>query len=80
VKVLGSGGSAPVVFKPGGVQRCVASFTLQERLSVFSLKIVMGFNSCSQVVTHPLHSFDVKYVQERCFKNESAYEEMYGVT
>ena len=39
VKVLRSGGSVPVVFKPGSVQRCVASYTLQERLSEFSLKL-----------------------------------------
>ena len=39
VKVLRSGGSAPVVFKPCSVRRCVASFTLQERLSEFSLKL-----------------------------------------
>lgn len=39
VKVLRSGGSSPVVFKPGSVQRCVASFTFQERLSDFSLKL-----------------------------------------
>jgi len=39
VKVLRSGGSAPIAFKPGSVQRCVASFTLQETLSNFSLKV-----------------------------------------
>ena len=38
VKVLRSGGSAPVVFKPDSVQSCVASFIVQERLSEFSLK------------------------------------------
>jgi hypothetical protein len=52
VKVLRSGGSAPVVFKLGSVQMCVASFTLQERLSEFSLKL-----SLDSIPAHMAHTY-----------------------
>jgi len=71
VKVLRSGGSSPVVFKPGSVKRCVVSFTLQERLSDVSLKL-----SRDSIPSRMSHTFialvDIKYVQESCFKIESA--------
>jgi len=51
VKVLRSGVSAPVVFKRGSVQRCVSSFTLQETLSNFSLKV-----SRDSIPTHMSHT------------------------